>query len=126
MKRRKRYLADLLHRRNDTHLLQQAQCIPVAPGLFDLAIGDTVNIDPRNDTVFAGSSNAHDWTQVSTFYTIAGDDLLTFSHLIFNREMEVGKSRTKQCNAFFDSRTPLQAWTGRIMQDIVVSDQFVD
>src|SRR5258708_22068099 len=125
MKRREKSLADLSQRRNDAYPLQQTQCVPVAPGFFDLPIRDAVNIYPSNSALFASSRNTHQRTHLGPLYCIAGNDLLAFGNLILNREMEVGKSRPKHGDAFLDTRTPPQSRTRRIMQDVIGSDQFV-
>jgi hypothetical protein len=58
-------------------------------------------------------------------YDIAGNDQLSFGNLLLDREMDVGKSRAKCGDAFLDTRTPLQSWSRRIMQNVIGGDQFV-
>jgi hypothetical protein len=59
MKRPEKPLADLSYGRNYAYSLQQPQRVPVAPGFFDLPIGDAVNIYPCNDALLASSRDTH-------------------------------------------------------------------
>src|SRR5579883_3000834 len=74
-------------------LLQEAQCVPLFPGLGYFSIHDAVNDDAAVRQPLARRGDPHELAPVRAGVREAGDDLIAVGQLVFDGEANVGAGR---------------------------------
>jgi hypothetical protein len=125
--RKKAMLPSLGRRWDDAQLLHHAELVKDAPTLNDLAVYDSVYAHPGDSSRLAGRWDAGQFASVRTVPCPPSHDLISFSDLFINREVNVREgvtiARDEHFAAFRAGRHPGQsAWA---MVDMVWSDDLI-
>jgi hypothetical protein len=125
--RKKAMLPSLGRRGDDTQLLHHAELVEEPPRLNDLSIDNSIYAYPGDSGRLAGRWDAGQFACVRSVRCPPRHDLISFSDLFINREVNVREGVTiahdEQFTAFRAGRHPGQS--ARAMVDMVRGDNLI-
>jgi len=96
--------------RDRTDLLQHAQRVADVPDFNDLAIGITVNDDPRRRDLFPGRRHALHFALIGALHRVARHHSVSLGNLMLNRNAQVRKGRTVEGDKSWYPHLLIPAW----------------